>query len=367
MHYKTLKFINTCSQYRLSFLFKLVIAASLLSTCSQPAKQYNYSIFAFGTLIDITLYDVEQHQADDAFELLQKDFDWYQQNWSSWTNGDLSKLNIKLAATNINSETPLFVPEHLIPLIKTSIVLSEKSNNYYNPAIGRLINLWQFHKYQDSNIQPPDNKSIIALVEQNPQMSNLSFNQNNQLLTTNPSVSLNFGAFAKGYAIGLEIEKLKKIGIHSAVINAGGDLTVIGQHGNRAWNIGIRDPRSDQIMASVSVKNNESVFTSGDYERVYIYQGRRYHHILDPNTGYPTQDAQSVTVINDDPGLADAAATAIFVAGSENWPLIANKMGIQYVMLVNSKGDIHLSPAMEKRIKILNKSPTSRIIISKQL
>ena len=84
-------------------------------------------------------------------------------------------------------------------------------------------------------------------------------------------------------------------------------------------------------MASVSVKNNESVFTSGDYERVYIYKGRRYHHILDPNTGYPTQDAQSVTVIDDNPGLADAAATAIFVAGSENWPLIAKKMGIKYV------------------------------------
>jgi FAD:protein FMN transferase len=367
MHYKTPKLIDTFSYFRLRFLFRLIIAACLLSACSQVEKQYNYSIFAFGTLIDITLYGVEQHQADEAFEQLQKDFDWYQQNWSSWTNGDLAQLNIELAATDSHSTTPISVPEHLVPLIKTSIVLSDKSNNYYNPAIGRLINLWQFHKYQETDIQPPDNKSITALVAQNPRMSDLSFNKNGQLLNTNPAVSLNFGAFAKGYAIGLEIEKLKKLGIHNAVINAGGDLTVIGQHGDRAWNIGIRDPRSDQIMASVSVKNNESVFTSGDYERVYIYKGRRYHHILDPNTGYPTQDAQSVTVIDDNPGLADAAATAIFVAGSENWPLIAKKMGIQYVMLVDAKGDIHLSAAMEKRINILNKSPTSHIIISKQL
>ncbi len=367
MHYKALKLINTCSRYRLIFLFTLLTATSLLSACSQTAKQYDYSIFAFGTLIDITLYDVDQHQADDAFEQLQKDFDWYQQNWSSWTNGDLAQLNIKLAAINDKSATPISVPEHLIPLIKTSIVLSEKSNNYYNPAIGKLINLWQFHKHQEADIQPPDNEIILALVGQKPRMSDLSFNQSNQLLNTNPSVSLNFGAFAKGYGIGLEIEKLKKLGIHNAVINAGGDLTVIGQHGDRAWNIGIRDPRSDQIMASVSLNNNESVFTSGDYERVYIYQGRRYHHILDPNTGYPTQDAQSVTVISDNPGLADAAATAIFVAGSEDWPSIAKKMGVRYVMLVDSKGDIQLSPAMEKRIKILNKSPTSHIIIRKQL
>ncbi|MDT8281712.1 MAG: FAD:protein FMN transferase [Gammaproteobacteria bacterium] len=366
MHYKTLKFINTC-RFRLGFLFRLAVAASLLNACSQDAKQYNYSIFAFGTLIDITLYDVEQQLAEDAFEQLQKDFDWYQQNWSSWTNGDLAQLNIKLATANSRSAPPISVPGHLIPLIKTSMVLSEKSHNYYNPAIGRLINLWQFHKYQDADIQPPDNKSIMALVGQNPQMSDLSFNQDDQLLNTNPSVSLNFGAFAKGYAIGLEIEKLKKYGIHNAVINAGGDLTVIGQHGDRAWNIGIRDPRSEQIMASVSVSNNESVFTSGDYERVYIYQGQRYHHILDPSTGYPTDDAQSVTVIDDNPGLADAAATAIFVAGSENWPSIAKKMGIRYVMLVDAKGDIHLSPAMQKRIKILNKLPTSHIIISKPL
>jgi len=372
MHNKTLKAIDYYTRYDFSpsgfvrRVFIPAIVATLLSACSQPEKQYNYSIFTFGTLIDITLYSAEQNQADVAFAQLQKDFDWYQQNWSSWSNGDLAQLNIRLAKAS-ESETAITVPKHLIPLIKTSMLLSKASNNYYNPAIGKLINLWQFHKYRETDIQPPDDGSIQALLRENPQMSDLVFNQNNQLINNNPAVSLNFGAFAKGYAIGLEIAQLKKLGINNAVINAGGDLTAIGQHGDRAWNIGIRAPRSDQILASVSVKNNESVFTSGDYERVYMYQGQRYHHILNPNTGYPTQDAQSVTVIHDDPGLADAAATAIFVAGSKTWPSIAKKMGIRYVMMVDANGDIHLSPAMEKRIKFLNKSSTSHIIISKQL
>jgi len=348
-------------------LFIPLLILTLLSACEQTAKQYDYSIFAFGTLIDVTLYSVSKNQADDAFELLQKDFDRYHQQWSPWTNGDLARINKQLSDTKPGKKTAITIPAHLIPIIKTSMVLSKQSNNFYNPAIGKLINLWQFHKYQDADTQPPANNLIQALVKSNPQMSDLSFDQQNQLMNTNPAVALNFGAFAKGYAIALEIIQLKKLGIHNAVINAGGDLSVIGRHGDRAWNIGIRHPRTEKILASVEVKSDESVFTSGDYERVYFYKGQRYHHILDPKTGYPTRDAQSVTVIHSDAGLADAAATALFVAGSEHWQSIAKKMGIHYVMLIDANGDIHMTSAMQSRIKFLNKSPASHIFVSEDL
>jgi FAD:protein FMN transferase len=339
----------------------------MLSACGATPRQYDYSIFTFGTLVDITLYDVDEQLADEAFEKLQKDFDRYHQDWSPWTNGDLAQINQQLSAGTPGEKTIINVPEHLLPIIKTSISLSEQSDSYFNPAIGQLINLWQFHRYQEEDIRPPDDALIQALVKKNPRMSDLSINQNEQLLSSNPAVSLNFGAFAKGYAIALEIEKLQKLGIQNAVINAGGDLSVIGRHGERAWNIGIRHPRSEQILASVEVKDGESVFTSGDYERVYHYQGQRYHHILDPRTGYPTRDAQSVTVIHTDAGLADAAATAIFVAGSDHWQKTAKNMGIGYVMLIDANGDIHITAAMQKRIKFLNKSPTSHIFVSEEL
>lgn len=354
MHRTALKHIKYCLTV---FLF-----AFFASACSQPVKQYNYSIFNFGTIIDITLYGVDEKQATDAFEILQQNFDRYHQDWSPWTNGDLAQLNEKLKTDQL-----IDLPENLVPLIRISKELSRLSDDYYNPAIGNLINLWQFHKYQKDDIQPPDSRKIQQLVAAGPNMSDLQITRNNQLRCTNPAVSLNFGAFAKGYAIALSIKQLQKLNIHNAVINAGGDLSVIGQHGERAWNIGIRHPRSDSILGSVAVKNNESVFTSGDYERYYNFQGKRYHHILDPRSGYPTQDSQSVTVIHEDAGLADAAATALFVAGSKNWLTIAKKMGIQYVMLIDARGDIHMTPAMEKRIKFLNKSPTSRIIVSEAL
>ncbi len=355
-------------------LAMLVFASSLLSGCEQPAKQINYSIFAFGTLIDITLYDVDQNQAEAAFEQLQKNFDFYHQHWSPWTDGDLAQLNSQLANSQLTtgSDNPdnniaLSLPEHLLPLIKTSIELSQQSEHFYNPTIGQLINLWQFHKYQDENIRPPAHSLIQRLIKARPQMSDLSLDKQNRLINTNPAVSLNFGAFAKGYAIELEMKQLQKLGIQNAVINAGGDLSVIGQHGDRLWNIGIRHPREQGLLASIEARNNESIFTSGDYERFYYYQGKRFHHLLDPTTGYPTTDAQSVTILHQDAGRADAAATAIAVAGSQNWQRIAKNLGINHIMLVDAKGNIHLTPAMQKRVKFLNKSPASHIIISEEL
>ncbi len=363
MHKKTSKI--TLLDRHLSVVFftaSLVVSTILVSACSQAGKKHDYSIFAFGTLIDITIYDTDRQLADSAFNQLQLLFDKNHLDWSPWTNGDLAALNKKLGTQSI-----ITVPAHLIPIIETSIRLSQQSNNLYNPAIGKLINLWQFHKYQDEDIRPPDDAEIKNLIKKNPQMSDLSFNADKQLINTNPAVSLNFGAFAKGYAIDLGIKHLQKLGIHNAVINAGGDLSVIGQHGDRAWNVGIRHPRKNNILASVEVKDNESVFTSGDYERFYTYQTKRFHHILDPRTGYPTGDAQSVTVIHPDAGHADAAATALFVAGSNNWQAIAKNMKIRHVMLIDADGNIHLSSAMEKRIKFLNKSPTSHITVSEEL
>ena len=333
-----------------------------LSACRPVEKKYNYSIFAFGTLIDVTLYATDQQQADNAFNQLQKLFDKHHQDWSPWTNGDLAQLNKKL-----KTQTTATVPPHLIPIIQTSIRLSQQSDNYYNPAIGQLINLWQFHKYQDNNVRPPDDARIKNLVKKNPRMNDLVFSTDKQITNTNPAVMLNFGAFAKGYAIKLGLEHLQTLGIHSAVINAGGDLSVIGQHDDRAWNIGIRHPRNEKVLASVEVRNNENVFTSGDYERAYTFQSKRFHHILDPKTGYPATDMQSVTVIHTDAGLADAAATALFVAGRKDWYKIAKKMNIHQVMLIDADGDIHLTPDMENRLNFRNKSPTSRIIVSKEL
>ncbi len=149
----------------------------------------------------------------------------------------------------------------------------------------------------------------------------------------------------------LAITRLRELGIQNAIINAGGNLRAIGKHGDRPWRIGIRNPRGEGVLASIETRGDESILTSGDYERFYEYQGKRYHHIIDPRSGYPVTGVISVTVIADDAATADAASTALFVAGPQRWREIAKKLGVTQVMLIDGQGRMVVTPAMAKRVR----------------
>ncbi len=344
---------------RLFPLFFIVLLAS--SACAPSPTEYKTTIFAFGTLIDITLYDVTSKQANTAFAQMENDFQRDHHNWSPWEDGALARANKQLQQGKAST-----LPASMVPMIRQAITLSKRSQGAFNPAIGKLINLWQFHKYDRPDIKPPAPERIARLLKTRPEASDIHLRGNNTISSSNPAVQLSLGAFAKGYGIQVELNKLTKMGIKNAIINAGGDLGVRGKHGKRNWNIGIRDPRSKGIIASVKAKSGENVFTSGDYERYYIYQHKRYHHILNPHTGYPTRGFSSVTVIDNDGGVADAAATALMVAGPEKWWQTARSMGIKYAMLIDEHGSIYMNPKMAKRIS-LTKPGTNHIILSKPL
>jgi len=316
-----------------------------LTACEKPALEFEHTSLYFGTLIDTTLYDVSAEQADAAFRKLDKDFEYMHRAWSPWERGALRRTNGLLKTGKSFSIDP-----STMTLIKKSMQISSKTDYLYNPAIGNLINLWQFHKSDEADIQPPAQADIDALLKSRPRLDDIHID-GIKIQTDKPSVSLNFGAFAKGYGIDLEIQMLKTLGIKNAIISAGGDLKTMGSHGDRPWQIAIQHPRKDTWLAKIAAQNEESIFTSGDYERYYEYQGKRYHHILDPRTGYPAEGAQSVTVIHTDSGLADAAATALFVAGPDKWLDIAKKLQLKQVMLIDDRGTIHVSPAMKKRLK----------------
>jgi thiamine biosynthesis lipoprotein len=333
---------------RLFNAFSLILLSALLLACSQngsdeKAEQHR-SLLLFGTIIDITLYDVDQTLADQAFTELDSDFTRWHQNWSPWTDGELAQLNLKLAAGKSFQVDP-----ELRKLIQTGVHLSAISNNLFNPAIGNLVNLWQFHRSEEADIKPPSPAAIAKVVNARPVMADLVID-GNTISSTNPGVQLTLGAYAKGYAIDIALARLRALGIHDAVINAGGDLKVIGKHGRRDWRVGIRHPRRPVMLGWVDARPEEGVFTSGDYERFYMYKGKRMHHIIDPRTGYPSIGLTSVTVIDNDASLADAAATSLMVAGPEHWYATAKAMGIKYAMVVEDNGHIDLNPAMAKRV-----------------
>ncbi|MDH5391984.1 MAG: FAD:protein FMN transferase [Gammaproteobacteria bacterium] len=333
-------------------LFVLLACDSQNNNNTNPAavsdsNKFQHSILSFGTIIDVTVIGVDASQAQQAFTILEEDFKYWHRVWNPWLKGPLSRVN-----SLIPTKAAFNLPLHLIPLIEQSQGYYQQSEGLFNPAIGQLINLWRFHEHKQAHKQPPDEQQIQALISARPTMQQLHL-QNIQLQSENENVLLNFGAFAKGYAIERSIKTLQNLGIENAVINAGGDLKVLGQHHDRAWRIGIRHPRDKSAMlASVQASDHESVFTSGDYERYFIFNDKRYNHILDPRTGYPADLSQSVTVIHADAGRADAAATALFVAGPEHWHRIAKKMGIKFVLLVAANGEVHMNPAMAKRIQL---------------
>jgi thiamine biosynthesis lipoprotein len=313
--------------------------------CGQhKGEVFHDQFFAFGTLVDVSLYGVEPQLAESACRKIEMDFMEMHASWHAWQPGPLATLNGRLA----NLE-PASIEAPLLPLLKEANRLSRLSTGLFNPVIGNLIALWGFH----GNALPigtlPDRAAIRELVAQAPSVENVTI-RDSIITSDNPSVAYDLGGFAKGYAIDRAIERLRESGIQNAIVNAGGDLRAIGQHGERPWRIGIRHPRETGIIASLEISGDTSVFTSGDYERFFEVEGRRYHHIIDPRTGYPADNTVSVTVIHSDAATADAAATALFVAGPAEWLSTAHNMGIRYVMLIDTHGTIHMNPAMQSRI-----------------
>ncbi len=321
-------------------------------------------MMVFGTLVTITLWDVEQEKAERAIASLAEDFNYMHEAWHPWKPGPMGRTN-KLLGTTGEFTANISV----LPLIHKAQELAPKSHDLFNPAIGKLIGLWGFHNEDLLASAPPDPEAIAELLKQNPRVSDIEIN-GVRIQSHNPAVQLDMGAMAKGVAVDRAIEYLQSLGIQHAMINAGGDLKAIGRHGERPWHIGIRHPRqqchqqnqADCIIAQLDVNNGEAVFTSGDYERYFEYEGRRYHHILDPRTGYPADQTTSVTVIHHDAATADAAATALFIGGPELWPEIARDMDIRYVMLVDKQGKIYLTPAMAERIELAD--PKTETVIT---
>lgn len=348
----------------------ILIISFILGACSKQEEEtgkaklqshtYHHSIFAFGTVIDVSINGVDEASAEKAFEALEKDFEYMHVTWHPWQASAVSRVNMLLATGEKFSTAP-----SVLPLIKKSKVLSEKSLGLFDPAIGKLIRLWDFRKGDHPTGLPPDENEIQKLVKSAPGMKDITIS-GITLQSKNTDVLLDFGGFAKGHGIDKAIDLLKGMGITNAVINAGGDLRAIGQNGPRPWKIGIRHPRNKQPLAALLVSGDESVFTSGDYERFFEYDGKRYHHIIDPRTGYPATGSMSVTVIHPGEGAtADAAATALFIAGPEDWYRVAKSMEISHVLLVASDGTVHMNPGMQKRITFLTKP--KKIILSKPL
>lgn len=338
----------------------LVLVTLLLSACApKPDPVHKEQILAMGTLVDITLWGVNDKLAQKAFATANADFNYMQTAWHPWKPGPMGRTNQLLATGAKFSANP-----SVLPLIIEAKRLYHESDGLFNPAVGRFIGLWGFHADIPPKGPPPPKAAIQKLLDAHPSMDDIHI-QGITMWCDNPAVQVDLGGFAKGYAVDQVMNQLEAMGVKNAIINAGGDLRAIGSHGGRPWRIGIRNPRGGGVLAEVDVQGDESVFTSGDYERYYIYKGVRYHHIIDPRTGYPARGTTSATVLHTNAGVADAAATALLIAGPKDWYHVAKSMGIKYAMIVDSQGTIYMNPAMAKRLHFEHKP--AKVVLSPPL
>lgn len=334
----------------------------LLAACAKPEAEVRETRYVFGTLVEFIIRGADEAVARRAIAAVDHDFQRMHKDWHAWKpGGELMALN-----EAIGRGEGLKVSPFVLPLIERGREFEHKSGGQFNPAIGRLVGAWGFHADEPPQGRLPDFAAVRALAARAPSMDDLRIGEDGTVTSANTAVSLDFGGFAKGMAMDMAVAKLKALGIEHAVVNAGGGLSTLGDAGERAWKMGIRDPRDWGVIASVELMGGESLHTSGNYERFVEKDGVRYSHILDPHTGMPVDHLVSVSVIHADGALADAAATALTVAGPGAWVETARRMGVVYVMVVDKQGTVYASPEMLARVKFETDKPL-KVVASEPL
>ena len=292
----------------------------------------------------VSLYDVNESQADRVRLSLQTYFATVGHDWYPWLPGELQRVN-----SAIGAQQPVEVNAQLAAVIRRAADIETLSNNTFNAGLGRLTELWGLNDITVVPERVPDTAAIDELLATDISLTGIRWN-GDEISDAPATLMIDLGGIAKGAILEESIRILRAAGIDNAIVNIGGDLTVLGSVNGRPARIGIRSPTASEPLAAVDINAGETIVTSGNYERYFEIDGRRYTHILDPRSGYPVEHTASVTVIHTDAMLADAAATALVVGGSQEFEALTQSLGLKFALLIDTSGDLRLTPAMGERL-----------------
>ena len=324
----------------------------LISLCSACERNNRSQFFALGTVVTTDIRSkpktAGKFLAEFQSSSLQQDQQFY-----AWGNGELAKINQSLILGKCAQE----ISQNAITLFTRAKEISQLSNHLFEPSVAPLVELWNFHDSTKMLAALPSQESIESQLTTLSSIKNLQITANS--LCPKQAMQIDFGAIAKGWAAQMANQLLDKHSINNALIDFGGDLVLRGKNSKKqAWKIGLRDPDSESPLASFKLSTNGQslgVFTSGDYERQFTLDNKNYHHILDPRTGYPAVATRSVTVIHNDPVVADAAATAIFIAGTD-WKKVTQALSIQDILIIFPNKQVVISSNLHKKTSWLNET-----------
>ncbi|NNF15436.1 MAG: FAD:protein FMN transferase [Gammaproteobacteria bacterium] len=249
---------------------------------------------------------------------------------------ELSQVN-KLAL-----DRAVVVSDELFELIHRALQFSAVTSGAFDITYASVGQHYDFRAGQKPTTA--QKRALLASIG----IANIELNTvDRSVRFTAAGVRIDLGGIAKGYAVESAVALLQARGIEHAIVTAGGDSRILGDHRGRPWGVGIRDPRNRQQLAAQLPLQDEAISTSGDYERYFEADGIRYHHIIEPATGDSARKVRSVTIIGPDAVMTDALSTGVFVLGVKKGMALVNSLAQIEAVIIDARGVMHFSGGLQ--------------------
>jgi thiamine biosynthesis lipoprotein len=316
---------------------------------SSPAHLVERTHLTMGSELRVTAWTADEARANAALDAVFREFDRLDEMLSVWKEGsDIVRLN---AAAG---EQPVRVSPETREVLGIAHQVSEWTGGRFDVTFGALSGLWKFDD-QDKDNTIPERADVLARLPLVNYRDLVVDERSGTAFLKRKGMRTHLGGIGKGYAVDRAVDILHRSGLRDFMVQAGGDLYVAGRRGDRRWRLGIRDPRGPADKSFAALDLTDGTFsTSGDYERFFMKDGRRYHHILDLGAGEPARGCRSVTLVTDRAVIADALAKGVFVLGPDlGMALIERTPGVQGV-IVSARNEVLISSGLRSRIILLS-------------
>ncbi len=330
--------------------FALIVLALYLISARPRLERYTSAFWgSFDTVIVITAYSASQRQFDVAFEAAVNSFS---EAHSYYDRFSYSEEIVNIAYLNRHAaDREVKVGEKLFALLQYGAEGRERTGGLVDMSFGAVSSLWYDEIKKGGSAQLPSYEALTeARLHTGPGTVILDKERKTIKLTSEKAL-IDAGAFAKGYAVEEAAEVLLRSGLNRAAVSGGGNIkTLDPPDGKPSWSVGIQDPDHAVMQNGKSIStvyiNGMAAATSGDYQRYFLYEGKRYHHLIDPQTLYPAEHFRSVTVVCKSAADADLFSTALFLCDIEQGKKIAESEGIA-VLWIMPDGSITANDMMQ--------------------
>ena len=313
----------------------------LLSTLNQTshAEWFKAERAIMGTAIHVELWHTDKVAAKNNIQYVFDEMQRIDRLMSPYKKeSEISLINDQA------TKHPVKISSELFNLIQQSINMSQLSNGAFDITFASIG-----HRYDYRKKQQPSKKEIAENLK-SINYKNIQLNKNNQtIFFTRAGTRIDLGGIAKGHAVDNAIKILQQHGIQQAMVSAGGDTRIIGDKKGRPWYVGIRHPRKKNESAVVLPLSQTAISTSGDYERFFIKDNVRHHHIINPGTGDSARELRSVSILAANSTIADVLSTTVFILGlNEGMKLVASLKNIEAIIIDNN-GKLHFSTGLTEK------------------